>query len=134
MLVTPTRIQNGWGGRPSSAGESWRCLVTRGKCNCRAGNEANKQIQHATLPQYHILPLPPGDQQQRKEVARRFVTRALWPPGATLEPTPRTPPSPSPPPGVVVALLVAPPVVVFVAVAVAAVPRVGERCRRRLLF
>lgn len=131
MLVTPTRIQNGSGGGPSSAGESWRCLVARGKCNCRASNEANKQIQHATLPQYHFPPLPPGDQQQRKEVARRFVTRALWPPGATLEPTPRPTP-PSPPPGVVVALLVAPPVVVFVAIA--AVPRVGERCRRRLLF
>lgn len=74
------------------------------------------------------LPSPRADQQQREEVARRFVTRALWPPGATLEPTP--------PPGVVVALLVAPPVVVFVAVAVAvaAVPRVGERCRLRLLF
>lgn len=78
------------------------------------------------------LPSPRADQQQREEVARRFVTRALWPPGATLEPTP----PPPPPPGVVVALLVAPPVVVFVAVAVAvaAVPRVGERCRRRLLF
>lgn len=131
MLVTPTRILNGTGGGPSSAGESWRCLVARGKCNCRAGNEANKQIQHATLPQSPLLPLPPGDQQQRKEVARRFVTRALWPTGATLEPTPRPTPPP-PPPGVVVALLVAPPVVVFVAVA--AVPRVGERCRRRLLF